>query len=317
MKYIVLDLEWNCPINQKIIVRNENTVLNAEIIQIGAVMLDESFHEVSDISIYIKPKFYRTLSKKVSKLTGITDEGLRMGFSFENAVLRFKKWCGNDVVFLTWGNDDRAVLYENLSIYRLDTEWLPKAYDLQVLFDTQVTGDGKRHNLDSALEALNENGLPAHNALHDAKNTALVCSHLDIARGLAEYDEKKSAFFDCLDTCVVASEKLPGSYADRKAAYTSAQRHIFKCPSCGSELRCSEFIYTNLKQIAIAECENGEEYYIRLKSAENSDGTYFINVTYLELTEAFRENYIRKREKYHERMRKAALLAVSTDSAES
>ena len=45
MKYIVLDLEWNSPEHRNRLVK-EPIVLHGEIIQIGAVMLNEQMEEI-------------------------------------------------------------------------------------------------------------------------------------------------------------------------------------------------------------------------------------------------------------------------------
>ena len=43
MNYIVLDVEWNQPFNMKSMVK-KTLMLRGEIVQIGAVKLDENYH---------------------------------------------------------------------------------------------------------------------------------------------------------------------------------------------------------------------------------------------------------------------------------
>ena len=58
MDYIVLDLEWNqCPDGKD----KEDKRLPFEIIQIGAVKLNEQFEETDRFNEYIRPVLYKTL----------------------------------------------------------------------------------------------------------------------------------------------------------------------------------------------------------------------------------------------------------------
>ena len=65
---IVLDLEWNQPSSPKAMVRSP-VFLRGEIIQIGAVKLNEDLEIIDTFKIMVKPKYYRTMHKTVSGLT--------------------------------------------------------------------------------------------------------------------------------------------------------------------------------------------------------------------------------------------------------
>ena len=82
MNYIVLDLEWNQPFKTKQMIRKPVT-LYGEIIQIGAVKLDENYHIVDTFKIMIKPVYYTRMCKKISKLTKITNQDLEYGYEVE------------------------------------------------------------------------------------------------------------------------------------------------------------------------------------------------------------------------------------------
>ena len=66
MDYIVLDLEWNQSPNGK-----EDSVehLPFEIIEIGAVKLDEGFRQKGEFHRLIRPQVYRQLHFKISEVT--------------------------------------------------------------------------------------------------------------------------------------------------------------------------------------------------------------------------------------------------------
>ena len=122
MNYIVLDMEWNqpwpgSPSSKKVL----PVAIRGEIIQIGAVRVTEAQEVADEFQIMVKPKYYRHLNRRVSKLTGIKESRLREeGVPFPEAMEQFKAWCGEDIVFLTWGFDDIGILRENLQLHGLE-----------------------------------------------------------------------------------------------------------------------------------------------------------------------------------------------------
>ena len=102
MKYIVFDLEWNSSEHRNRLVK-EPIVLHGEIIQIGAVMLNEQMEEIGSFEAKIRPEFYKRINRKIEELTGITDKDLENALLFTDAINNFKNWCGDDSILLTWG----------------------------------------------------------------------------------------------------------------------------------------------------------------------------------------------------------------------
>ena len=82
MRYIVVDLEWNNAFSPK-----SKKAIN-EIIEIGAVKLDENLVVKDTISTFIRPSVGKKLSKRVVEMTNITDADVAGGMSFINAVKR-------------------------------------------------------------------------------------------------------------------------------------------------------------------------------------------------------------------------------------
>lgn len=188
MNYIVFDMEWNQPYpGEKIIYKND-LCINNEIIQIGAVKLDEKCNIIDTFSINIKPSVFRKLNHNVRKLTGIEPEMLEISETFEPSMEKFKKWCGCDFVFVSWGYDDIGVLGTNLKYFSVDTSWLPECYNLQMIFCSQTDNENRQYSLCYAAEYFNITmDKPLHNALTDAYYTALVCSKLDMKKGISGY----------------------------------------------------------------------------------------------------------------------------------
>ena len=146
MDYIILDMEWNQPWPGSPSAKKPLPVqIRGEIIQIGAVRILEDQTVADEFQVLIKPRFYRRLNKRVSKLTGIQEARLKAeGIPFPEAMEQFRAWCGEDVAFLTWGFDDIAILQENLALFQLPADWTRRWYNAQMMFNAQ-TADGQWH----------------------------------------------------------------------------------------------------------------------------------------------------------------------------
>ena len=107
MEYIILDMEWNQPWPGSYAAQRPLPIhISGEIIQIGAVRMSEDQKVLDEFQCLIRPRFFRRLNSRVSKLTGIKESRLRAeGLSFDDAINEFYNWVGDDPVFLTWGFD--------------------------------------------------------------------------------------------------------------------------------------------------------------------------------------------------------------------
>lgn len=73
--YIVLDLEWNQPMSgQEIITRPFR--FDSEIIEIGALKLNNRFEEMSEFKSFVRPVFYPAMNGHVVQLTKIRPQEL-------------------------------------------------------------------------------------------------------------------------------------------------------------------------------------------------------------------------------------------------
>ena len=131
MHYIVIDLEWNQTYHEKAVATQKELSirLRGEVIQIGAVKLDESLALVGSYRITVKPKFYKKIHRHVMRLTGIDQAQLDHGVPLAEAMESFHRFCGDDAVFLTWGPDDMPMLFDNLRANKLTYTFLDKYYD--------------------------------------------------------------------------------------------------------------------------------------------------------------------------------------------
>ncbi|MBO5897134.1 MAG: exonuclease domain-containing protein [Clostridia bacterium] len=112
MNYIIMDLEWNNTYCKK-----KKGFMN-EIIEIGAVMLNENLEIVDVFSTFIKAQLGKKLHSRVKELTNITNDDISTGVPFSQTMAQFRKWsAGNDNVILTWGDTDIRVLIENFKYF--------------------------------------------------------------------------------------------------------------------------------------------------------------------------------------------------------
>lgn len=172
MQFIIMDLEWNnafCPETRK--------GMN-EIIEFGAVRLDEQLRETGSFSQLVRSVLGKKLHARVSALTHITNEDLKSGVPFAQSIRAFSDWVGEEpAVFLSWSNTDLYVLMENLLYFTKETKlpFLKQYADLQRFCQMQMKSEG--HNQVSLLHAAQQMGIPVdeaslHRALDDCRLSA-------------------------------------------------------------------------------------------------------------------------------------------------
>ena len=304
MNYIVLDMEWNqpwpgSPSSKKVL----PVQIRGEIIQIGAVRLTWEKEVADEFQIMVKPKFYRHLNRRVSKLTGIKETQLREeGVPFPEAVEQFRSWCGEDIVFLTWGFDDIGILRENLQLYGLDTGFTQRWYNAQMIFNAQTDGSTSQKALKTAMEVFGiEATRPAHDALGDAYHTALICARLDLERGSAEYDEAlkshENGFHGAeLPGCI--ARKVFYDYADKHAALSAMAGEENLCPVCGGRMLGSRwFSQPGHRYMDMATCPEDGKFLIRVRLSQQEDGRIRVSRLTYEATSESAEAYARRAEK--------------------
>ena len=304
MDYIVLDMEWNqpwpgSPSSKKVL----PVAIRGEIIQIGAVRVTEDQQVADEFQILIKPKYYRHLNRRVSKLTGIKESRLREeGVGFAEAIEQFQAWCGKDIVFLTWGFDDIGILRENLQLFELETEWTDRWYNAQMIFNAQTDGSTAQKALKTAMEIFGiEATRPAHDALGDAYHTALICTKLDLKKGQVEYDaalkSHENGFHGAeLPGCI--GRKVFHDYADKRSALSAMSGEENLCPICGGRMLGSRwFAQPGHRYMDLATCPEHGKFLIRVRLSTQGDGLIRVSRLTYEATSEAAEAYARRAEK--------------------
>ena len=304
MNYIVMDMEWHQPWPGSPSAKKVLPVqIRGEIIQIGAVRVTEDQQVADEFQIMIKPKYYRHLNRRVSKLTGIKESRLREeGIPCPEAMEQFRQWCGEDIVFLTWGFDDIGILRENLMLFGLDTGFTDRWYNAQMMFNAQTDGSTSQKALKTAMEIFEiEATRPAHDALGDAYHTALICARLDLRKGIGEYDaalkDHENGFHGAeLPGCI--ARKVFYDYPDKRAALTAMSGEENICPICESRMLGSRwFAQPGHRYMDLATCPEHGKFLIRVRLSQQPDGTIRVSRLTYEATSEAAEAYARRAEK--------------------
>ena len=177
MLRVFLDLEMN-------MVSEKHTELRAqlphEIIEIGAVKLDENCRVVDRFRSYVRPRYNHMVHWGVAKLTGITAKMLRGADYLEEVLPRFVAWLGQEesIYLYAWSDSDRAQWQRECDYKNLWTPQLRAACahwtDFQRVF-SRLLGYRNGLALGRAIEYM---GLDFDGTKHDALSDAENCARL-------------------------------------------------------------------------------------------------------------------------------------------
>lgn len=283
MNYVVVDLEWNQAMSSKSSVFNKLPIhLRGEIIEIGAVKLNEDLSVGEEFTIDVRPVYFKRMHYKVKKITGFDKERLSQGYSFPDAMERFREWCGDDVTFITWGCDDQGIMEQNIIIHDLDWDWISGWINLQLIYNLQTGGDKNQKSLASAMEHFGiEQTRVAHDALGDAYNTALVSTMLDMPEGLRMYPDAARILASRMPNYkppvenagpdAIAHESYDG-FASKAEALADGRIGKLICPACGSELCGSKWVNQgDQRYMNLFPCAEHGTYLARVRFKKNTD----------------------------------------------
>lgn len=176
MNYIIYDLEFNQKYIDKSIEDETNTHNSCpfEIIQIGAIKLDDNFNIISTFNEIIKPVIYPVIHPYVEKITNLNDSILSNGKDFKTVFDSFLKFIDSpsDCILCVWGTVDLRELFRNITYYNLSSKNFPKKYINVQKYASNFFNSPKGTNigLKNAIELL---GIPMNIEFHNAFNDAL------------------------------------------------------------------------------------------------------------------------------------------------
>ncbi len=178
MTAVLIDFEMTCWSN-----RDRIEAPCREIIQIGAVKLNDELEPSERFSLNVRPIFVNSISEKCMKITGLKWEDLKDADQFESALEKLSNWMGDKCRIFAWGPDDKSQFINECTVKNIDDEKLlpyKKWSDLQAIFKG-LCGLKKRMSLSNALyiTGYDFEG-KQHDAGDDAYNTARLIKHIII-----------------------------------------------------------------------------------------------------------------------------------------
>lgn len=179
MKYVFVDFEMNA-IRSKF--KEARAICRSEIIEIGAVMLNDSYEEIADFRQYVKPE-YNEISKKYEDLTGVTNEKVKDAPHFLISMERFRDWCiqtsqGDAFCIYAWSDTDLRQIQKEMQLKKIDPELFSILTREWIDFQKQfcdILGLQHRISLEVAVGSISKKFEGTmHDALWDARNTATI-----------------------------------------------------------------------------------------------------------------------------------------------
>lgn len=231
MQYIVIDLEWNGSYSKK-----AHGYFN-EIIEVGAVKVNEQMQVVDTFRAAIKPVVSKKLSTIVTDLTNITAEELEDGTTFTGMMRQLSRWMGQEPsAVLTWSTTDLLVLMENCRYFtgRQEIPFLRNYMDFQVYAQQRMGVDTSQQlGLARAGEILGipEDNRSLHRALDDSKLTAAILQKVydrdSFVESIFPVDDE---FYKRITFKTVILKDLDDPLVKRSEL-------AFNCPVCGKNMK--------------------------------------------------------------------------------
>lgn len=217
MKHVVIDLEFSDVVDKTIRKTLEHT--NKEIVQIGAVMLNDAVEIIDEFVCYVRPA-YGPVSKNCTRITGITNEDVKNAKLLEDCVRDFVAWIGNersDTYIYAWSGTDYQQLHgemlqKHIYIEEMDDLFL-RWNDFQKQFEELLEYPWQlslKHAV-SALDLKFEG--TQHSALDDARNTAKIFA---LSKDEKEFKKRTDAIREVI---VPTPDEVPVGDIFKKAFY--------------------------------------------------------------------------------------------------
>ncbi len=270
MQYIVFDLEWNT-----VYVAQEKVF--DEIIEIGAVKLNDDLSLKDEFSRLVCPAIGKKISKYCSEKTKIEIDDLkRDGVSFQTAINEFSNWCDdpNQNIFLTWSDTDLYTLAHNMKKFfeSADVDFIKKYIDAQKYCEQFMDIYDGAHSisLNDAAHYFNieidESSL--HRAINDSKLAAECFSRV--------YKKENIDFYqiDCDNGYFKKLIFHPFYITTPQSKWYNLYKEKFYCPVCSSLLsRTRKFCLVNKSFNANFLCKKcSKKYYINVVIKRTFDG---------------------------------------------
>lgn len=183
MFYLVIDLEM-CKVPRDY--RSKSYRYANETIQIGAVLLDDSFKRIGTLCQYVHPE-HGVIDYFIENLTGIKNSQVKKAPKLDEALIHMIDWLGErDYKIYAWSESDRNQLLHEIKAKNMTDERIYAFMKAENWIDYQDVFM-KRFELSRQLsleEALGRAEIEPegkfHDGLDDAVNTAYLIEKLEL-----------------------------------------------------------------------------------------------------------------------------------------
>lgn len=175
-QHIIIDLEMN-PVSKKN--KEIRKALSREIIEIGAVKLNEKLDVIDSFKCFVKAEYNPNITSYITDLTGITNADVYCKGSLRTAMSKLESWIGYEkkARIYSWSNADLMQIQKECHFKDIDIpsnlrRWL----NLQKIY-SRVMGEDiccKQMSLKAAAAQFGIviDELKSHSALYDAEITS-------------------------------------------------------------------------------------------------------------------------------------------------
>lgn len=278
MHYIVMDLEWNQGANLEQI----DESLPFEIIEIGAVKLNQKLEQESVFHRYIKPKQYLEFSPVVEKMLPYNEELLQDKDIFPNVMKEFLKWCGKNYLFCTYGDSDLLQLQRNMDYYGMKKFEKPLMfYDIQRLYRFWM-GDLAVSSLEHVSEILGIKVYKSfHQAFHDAEYAAEVFKRISReywVLSIDVYNNPKNKKEEIYRKNRKGILYITREFVDKRKAMEDSKVRRLQCVHCDRNISEKIAWFSNSSTVYYAVGTCPEHGYIRgkIKVKNTPEGQVFL-----------------------------------------
>lgn len=282
MNYIVFDLEWNqSPMGKS----RSNEKIPFEIIEIGAVKLNENREKISEFQTLVKPQVYNWIHDSIHEVIHVDYKDLMAGVLFPQAVREFMDWCGEDYIFCTWGMQDLMELQRNMKYYGLlDLISGPVSYyDIQKLFSWFHEGIKLRRSLEYAIDCLKiRKGKEFHRALEDAQYTAEVFQRMKLEEILPYYSidafqPPKTRKKEIYVSYPTYDKYISREFKDREKVIKDREVSSTRCPICHfpAKRKIRWFINNSRMYESISLCQKHGYVKGKVRIRKTEEETYY------------------------------------------
>ena len=283
MDYIVFDLEWNQSPNGK---QYSNQRLPFEIIELGAVKLNENLEIVDSFHRLIRPQVYRWIHNTIHDVTHMDMKELRKGTIFPVAAREFLHWCGSSCRFCTWGDQDVMELQRNMNYYGI-LRLIPGPVvflNVQKLFSICFETPDVRRSLEYAADYLRIETLEDfHRALNDAHFTAQILTRIDkplLERcpSLDVYQHPDSKQNEVTLHFPTSSKYVSREFVSREKAMKDKEVPSTRCPLCNKNARRTlRWFTTNGKTaFCLSSCQEHGDVAGKIRFRKTEEEQFFV-----------------------------------------